>query len=165
MSDQRALLCAFAHQSDIFVACDATVTKPMFQGSVEGHKGHLGRVFRVGVVCRLDDVRRSNVQLQHALARPHRALHRRKGGVFGGCGVLIGRSSPVSGSSRFAPLWAEQSKDSFSPDFAIGPGNLLRISVPDMEQLKDREARVSASGTIELPILGVVEVGGLPKVR
>ncbi len=67
----------------------------------------------------------------------------------------------VPGSSRLSKLRAERSKDSFSPDFAVGPGDLLEVSVPDMEQLKDREARVSASGTIELPVLGVVEVAGL----
>ena len=64
-------------------------------------------------------------------------------------------------SERLQKLWVERSKDSFSPDFAVGPGDLLEISVPDMEQLKDREARISASGKIELPVLGVVKVGGM----
>jgi protein involved in polysaccharide export with SLBB domain len=67
----------------------------------------------------------------------------------------------VGHSGRLAELSAERSKDSFSPDFAVGPGDILEISVPDMEQLKDREARVSASGTITLPVVGVVDVGGM----
>jgi protein involved in polysaccharide export with SLBB domain len=68
---------------------------------------------------------------------------------------------PVAHSGRLAELWAARSKDSFSPEFAVGPGDLLEISVPDMEQLRDREARVSASGTITLPVVGVVDVGGM----
>lgn len=75
--------------------------------------------------------------------------------------VASGDSVATTGSGRLARLWAQRSKDSFSPEFAVGPGDVLEISVPDMEQLKDREARVSASGTIELPVLGVVEVGGM----
>lgn len=67
----------------------------------------------------------------------------------------------VAGSARLAELWAERSKDSFSPDFAVGPGDILEISVPDMEQLREREARVSANGTITLPVVGVVDVGGM----
>ncbi len=68
---------------------------------------------------------------------------------------------PPGGSGRLARLWEERSRDSFSPDFAVGPGDVLEISVPDMDQLKERDARVSASGTIELPVIGVVEVAGL----
>jgi protein involved in polysaccharide export with SLBB domain len=64
-------------------------------------------------------------------------------------------------SGRFQSLWVQRTNDSFSPDFALGPGDLLRISVPDMDELKDRLARISASGTIELPIVGVINVAGL----
>jgi polysaccharide export outer membrane protein len=45
-------------------------------------------------------------------------------------------------------------------DFPIGPGDVLQISVPGMEQLKDISARVSEANTISLPLLGEVPIGG-----
>ncbi len=46
-------------------------------------------------------------------------------------------------------------------NFTFGPGDLLRVSVPQIEQLKDRTVRVSEDGTIALPLLGVINVAGL----
>ena len=79
--------------------------------------------------------------------------------------ALSDDKAPVRKSGGLAQLWADRSKDSFSPDFAVGPGDLLEISVPDMEQLKARETRVSASGTITLPVAGVVNVEGMTQDR
>lgn len=55
----------------------------------------------------------------------------------------------------------ERQHDSYSPDFAIGPGDVMEISAPDLEEIKDRTERVSAKGAINLPIAGEVQVGGL----
>lgn len=46
-------------------------------------------------------------------------------------------------------------------DFPIGPGDILEVSVPAMDQLKAVEARVLENGTVMLPLLGSVHVGGL----
>jgi len=46
------------------------------------------------------------------------------------------------------------------PDYRIGPEDLLEISVFDVAELS-RLARVSASGEVSLPLLGVVRVSGL----
>jgi polysaccharide biosynthesis/export protein len=58
-------------------------------------------------------------------------------------------------------LWTERHRDGFSTDFAIGPGDTLAVSVADMEELRGREGTVSADGTLILPVIGVVKVGGL----
>ena len=59
-------------------------------------------------------------------------------------------------------LWRErQIAVSHNEDYPIGPGDVLTISVPDVEQLMQRRVRVSAHGTIELPLLGVIQAGGL----
>ena len=50
--------------------------------------------------------------------------------------------------------------DSFATSFGIGPGDILEISVPDIDAQK-REERVSPQGTIELPIAGSIDVNGL----
>jgi polysaccharide export outer membrane protein len=46
-----------------------------------------------------------------------------------------------------------------SPEnFTLGPGDLLWISAPLMDQLKNKTVRVSEGGTIALPLLGVINV-------
>jgi len=44
--------------------------------------------------------------------------------------------------------------------FTLGPGDVLLISVPFIEQLKNQTARVSEKGNIALPLLGVINVNG-----
>jgi len=46
-------------------------------------------------------------------------------------------------------------------DFPIGPGDVIGISVPDIEALKDRTVRVSGDNNIGLPLIGVIDVGGM----
>jgi polysaccharide biosynthesis/export protein len=58
-------------------------------------------------------------------------------------------------------VWSERQNDSFNPDFAIGAGDVLEISAPDVDEIKDRTERVSAENTIELPVAGEIKVGGL----
>ncbi len=55
----------------------------------------------------------------------------------------------------------ERAHDAFTPDFAIGPGDVLDISVPDVPEINSRVERVSAQNTIDLPVAGDVRVGGL----
>ncbi|MGH7828663.1 MAG: polysaccharide biosynthesis/export family protein [Candidatus Binatia bacterium] len=45
-------------------------------------------------------------------------------------------------------------------DYRIGPGDVLEISVPGMEELKASLVRVSNEGTLSLPFVGVMQVGG-----
>lgn len=63
-------------------------------------------------------------------------------------------------SDRVEEVWRSRQSDSFGPDFAIGPGDVLKISAPDVEEIKDRTERVSGDNTINLPVAGVVKVGG-----
>lgn len=46
-------------------------------------------------------------------------------------------------------------------DYPIGAGDVLTVSVPEIEEISDRKVRVSANGTIELPLIGMVSAGGL----
>jgi polysaccharide export outer membrane protein len=45
--------------------------------------------------------------------------------------------------------------------FVLGPGDLLLISVPLIDQLKDRKVRVSEDDTIALPLVGEINVAGM----
>ncbi len=62
-------------------------------------------------------------------------------------------------------LWqsrmAEASADMTSPEFALGPGDVLRISIPQIPQLTNRLERVSENNTITLPLLGDLNVAGM----
>jgi len=53
------------------------------------------------------------------------------------------------------------SADNPSASFVLGPGDTLRISVPPIEQLTNREVRVSEEDTIALPFLGEINVAGM----
>jgi protein involved in polysaccharide export with SLBB domain len=55
----------------------------------------------------------------------------------------------------------QRTHDSFTPDFAIGPGDVLEISVPDVPEIDSRTERVSAQGMIDLPVAGNIKIGGL----
>jgi len=74
------------------------------------------------------------------------------------------KTSMQSDSSDLEALWrsrmAAQPSNAVS-QFALGPGDLLRISVPQIPQLKDRSVRVSEENTIALPLLGEINVSGM----
>jgi protein involved in polysaccharide export with SLBB domain len=61
-------------------------------------------------------------------------------------------------SSRLALMWRE--RNGKLADFPIGPGDLLEISVPGIDQLRDRAARVGGDGHIYLPLAGDLPVAG-----
>jgi protein involved in polysaccharide export with SLBB domain len=68
--------------------------------------------------------------------------------------------SDVSDRQRLQELWQKRTSDSFGSDFTLGPGDVIQISVP-LEQLQQREVRVSPRDTITLPLAGVVDVRGM----
>jgi protein involved in polysaccharide export with SLBB domain len=59
-------------------------------------------------------------------------------------------------------LWTQRQITALrNEDYPIGPGDVLTVSVPDVEQLTQRRVRVSPRGDIELPMLGTVQAAGL----
>ncbi|HLW71087.1 MAG TPA: polysaccharide biosynthesis/export family protein [Candidatus Binataceae bacterium] len=72
-------------------------------------------------------------------------------------------SSANTADPRLAALWARRTSAAGSghEDYPIGPGDVLTVSVPEIDEIKDRKVRVSTQGTIELPLIGVVSAGGL----
>jgi len=62
--------------------------------------------------------------------------------------------------TRLFALWKERTSN-LSSEFPIGPGDILQVSVPTVDELKDRSFRVEGDNTIALPLIGVVQVGGL----
>ena len=68
---------------------------------------------------------------------------------------------------RLAALWKERTQLLPYSDYPIGPGDVLQISVPSIDVLKNRAVRVSGDNTIALPLVGELQVDGLtePKLR
>jgi protein involved in polysaccharide export with SLBB domain len=61
-----------------------------------------------------------------------------------------------------AGLWNARTADTApNKNFAIGPGDVITVSVPRIDELKDAQARVSEDGTIALPMLGEMTVAGM----
>src|ERR1700730_10293162 len=50
-------------------------------------------------------------------------------------------------------------------DFPMGPGDEVTVSVPEIEELQDQHARISQDGTVSLPLIGTVKVGGMDEDR
>ena len=70
-------------------------------------------------------------------------------------------SSPQN-QERLKALWEKRSsKGEASTDYPVGPGDVIEVTVPGVDDLKERTVRVSGQGQIELPLIGIVQVGGL----
>ncbi|HVB83071.1 MAG TPA: polysaccharide biosynthesis/export family protein [Candidatus Binataceae bacterium] len=70
-----------------------------------------------------------------------------------------------SNARALQDLWRSRNADkrleATSSSFIIGPGDILRISLPQLDQMKDRRVRVSENDTIDLPLLGQINVAGM----
>jgi len=63
-------------------------------------------------------------------------------------------------------LWERRTaQTSSAEDYPIGPGDVLTVSVPDIDELQQRKVRVSTQGLIELPLVGNVQAGGLTEAE
>lgn len=62
--------------------------------------------------------------------------------------------------SEVMELWQERKVDG-SGDFAIGPGDQITISVPEIQELEKQRVRVSSDGTIGLSLIGTMKVAGM----
>jgi len=57
-------------------------------------------------------------------------------------------------------LWQERNGGPIL-DLPVGPGDVIDVSVPEIDEIQNQKVRVSAQGTISLPLIGTLEVAGL----
>jgi polysaccharide biosynthesis/export protein len=62
---------------------------------------------------------------------------------------------------RLAELFERRRKENFASDYPLGPGDVIEITVSGMDEIKNLTERVTGTGTISLPFVGVIEVNGL----
>ena len=73
----------------------------------------------------------------------------------------VSQSQPAaSQDTRIHALWGERSAAAESA-FCLGPGDLLEVSVPRVDEIQGLHARISPAGTITLPHLGTIQAAGL----
>lgn len=73
--------------------------------------------------------------------------------------------APVSVSNdnngKLDALRAQRREDAFANKLAIGPGDVIEVTVAHVPELNKYKIRVSQDDTIDVPLAGVVQVGGL----
>ena len=76
--------------------------------------------------------------------------------------VAATAAAPVADDPDLDRIWQKRSSElSSTKDYPIGPGDVLTISVPQMDELQERKVRVTPQGTIELPLVGALQAGGM----
>lgn len=79
----------------------------------------------------------------------------------GGDGAWVTESIPDQDLERLSRLWQQRRRESADGDYMLGPGDLLQISVPGLEDLRDFNVRVSEERLVALPYIGAISVAGL----
>jgi polysaccharide biosynthesis/export protein len=68
-------------------------------------------------------------------------------------------SSPTD-LARLEQISAVRSGGGEGGDYPIGPGDLVEVAVPGMEELRSVNLRVAGDGTLSLPLLGTIPAAG-----
>jgi polysaccharide export outer membrane protein len=63
--------------------------------------------------------------------------------------------------TRLDALYRSRTQGKTVADYPIGPGDVVHVSVPPIDELRDRTVRVEADGSMSLPMLGTMQAGGL----
>ena len=67
----------------------------------------------------------------------------------------------VQDTTRLDALYRARAQGDTVTDYPIGPGDIVQISVPPIDELRERTVRVEPDGSISLPMLGTMQAGGL----
>jgi protein involved in polysaccharide export with SLBB domain len=71
------------------------------------------------------------------------------------------QSTSCKTSGPLRELWDTRKTQGDSYDYPVGPGDVVRVSMDDLPELREVDARVDGTGAVGLPLLGQVHVAGL----
>jgi protein involved in polysaccharide export with SLBB domain len=75
-------------------------------------------------------------------------------------------SSSDENQMRLSALWAKRAAiDDQTVDYPIGSGDVIQVSVPGVDDLREQTVRVGAKGRIDLPLVGTIQAGGLTEAQ
>lgn len=63
------------------------------------------------------------------------------------------QSATCETSGRMRQLWDARKSEGDSYDYPVGPGDVVRVSMDDLPELKEVDARVDGTGAVGLPLL------------
>jgi polysaccharide biosynthesis/export protein len=69
--------------------------------------------------------------------------------------------SGCSGSAPLRTLWEQRKETTAVYDFPLGAGDILNIQAADLPEFQALTVRVAGDGTINLPLIGNMSVGGM----
>jgi len=62
---------------------------------------------------------------------------------------------------RLTAIWEQRQQKGGSSDYPIGPGDVIELNIPGMDEIKNMSERVNGDGTITLPFVGAIKVDGM----
>lgn len=71
------------------------------------------------------------------------------------------QTASCQATGRLQQLWDTRRSQGDSYDYPIGPGDVIRVSMADLPELHQVDARVDGTGDVGLPLLGEVHLAGL----
>jgi protein involved in polysaccharide export with SLBB domain len=71
------------------------------------------------------------------------------------------QSASCETSGPLRQLWEARKSQGDSYDYPVGSGDVVRVSMDDLPELREVDARVDGNGAVGLPLLGEVHVAGL----
>jgi polysaccharide export outer membrane protein len=74
-------------------------------------------------------------------------------------------SQGESDAKRLTLLWRERTQSRVATDYPLGPGDVLEVSVPGVQEITNRTVRVSGVGTIAFPLIGTIQASGLTEEK
>lgn len=72
-----------------------------------------------------------------------------------------GVSDDTADAEMLTKLWHKRTREASLADYPLGPGDVLEISVPNLDEIQTFSARITGDGTITLPLVGVVRAADL----
>ncbi len=73
----------------------------------------------------------------------------------------MGADNPSDDVDRLVQLRFQRERDNFGDKLAIGPGDVIEVTVPRVAELNKFRVRVSENNTVSIPLAGVVSVAGM----
>ncbi|MGE4093114.1 MAG: polysaccharide biosynthesis/export family protein, partial [Candidatus Binatia bacterium] len=69
--------------------------------------------------------------------------------------------STASDDDALTKLWHTRTQSETLDDYPLGAGDVLQISVPNLDEIQTFGARISGEGTITLPLVGLIHAANL----
>jgi polysaccharide export outer membrane protein len=109
------------------------------------------------MVLALSSCSSSTGHLPESGEQPHELVQR---STNEGSHSSVNLSEQSCGAPELVQLWQERESGPIH-DLPVGPGDVINVSVPEIEEIQNQKVRVSAQGTISLPLIGTVQVAGM----